>query len=279
MERVFLVGSSRSGTTLLQSMIACHSEVVSFPETQFFDKTLPRLPALRPFKLYGKKDREIVARFLRRYHYRDLKPFRCVPDYKKYVYKPWCRKLLDIIDGMAKYHSVPKVWLEKSPRHLFYIDSLTLVDPSLKFIHMIRNGADVVASMHLASKNNQEEWEGTRSVKKCIRYWKRNINVSKQYKEDPLHFFVHYGQLLSETERVLKGICGFLSIDYEQDMATKFHQKAPDLIAEEEKPWKARNKRKKLKKSKKLHKNFDDETIDYIIKKTKPVNLQQFRND
>ena len=34
--RVFLVGIMRSGTTLLQSLLAAHSRVTSFPETMFF---------------------------------------------------------------------------------------------------------------------------------------------------------------------------------------------------------------------------------------------------
>jgi hypothetical protein len=278
MERVFLVGSSRSGTTLLQSMITCHSKVVSFPETHFFDDTLPLLPILRPFKLYGKKDREIVSSFLHRYHYRGLKPFRFVPGHKKYRHKNWCRRLLGIIDGMAAYHSGSKIWLEKSPRHLFYIDSLTLADPKLKFIHMIRNGADVVASMHLASINHTKDWGEERSIKKCIRYWKKNIAKSEQYKDDPRHFYVHYKRLLDETEIVLKEICRFLLIGYEPDMATKFHHKAPALITEEE-PWKTRNTKKTLEKSNKLDKHFDDSMIDYIIQETKPVNLQQFQNN
>ncbi len=34
--RVFIVGAPRSGTTLLQSMLAAHPRTVSFPETQYF---------------------------------------------------------------------------------------------------------------------------------------------------------------------------------------------------------------------------------------------------
>ena len=35
-ERIFLVGCPRSGTTLLQSLLAANSKVLSFPETHFF---------------------------------------------------------------------------------------------------------------------------------------------------------------------------------------------------------------------------------------------------
>jgi hypothetical protein len=36
MKRIFLVGAPRSGTTILQSLLAAHPEVISFPESKFF---------------------------------------------------------------------------------------------------------------------------------------------------------------------------------------------------------------------------------------------------
>src|ERR1043166_465784 len=38
--RIFLVGCARSGTTLLQSLLAAHSSIASFPETHFFAATV-----------------------------------------------------------------------------------------------------------------------------------------------------------------------------------------------------------------------------------------------
>ena len=48
MKRIFIVGVARSGTTLLQSMLASHPEIHSFPETHFFVK-LPKIKLLRFF--------------------------------------------------------------------------------------------------------------------------------------------------------------------------------------------------------------------------------------
>ena len=54
---VFIIGSARSGTTLLQSMLASHPEVYSFPETHFFRGTIPKFSFLRWLKFYGEKDK------------------------------------------------------------------------------------------------------------------------------------------------------------------------------------------------------------------------------
>ena len=41
---IFLVGCPRSGTTLLQSLIAAHPLVTSFSESNFFGASFRRLP-------------------------------------------------------------------------------------------------------------------------------------------------------------------------------------------------------------------------------------------
>ncbi len=40
--RIFLVGTPRSGTTLYQSIMAAHSQILSLPETHFFLNLIPK---------------------------------------------------------------------------------------------------------------------------------------------------------------------------------------------------------------------------------------------
>ncbi len=40
--RIFVVGAPRSGTTLVQSLIASHSQVTSFTESHFFSRHFER---------------------------------------------------------------------------------------------------------------------------------------------------------------------------------------------------------------------------------------------
>ena len=41
-DRIFIVGCPRSGTTLLQSLLAAHPQIHSFPETHFFPNTIEK---------------------------------------------------------------------------------------------------------------------------------------------------------------------------------------------------------------------------------------------
>lgn len=278
MDNVFLVACSRSGTTLLQSMLATHPRIISFPETHFFHPAMPINPILRRLKLYGNKERQRVLDFLNTYGF-DLDPFD--ENAGRSFHHRWCCTLIEVLEKMAREQAQkndirqPACWVEKTPRHLHYISSIEGTGCEPKFIHMLRRGKDVVASMHLASKNNPEEWKGVRPIKKCIRWWKTDVKISFRYQGQSNHFFAVYGQLIDEPEEVLKPLCQFLNVEYTPKMATQFHRSAPGLIAKEE-SWKARNTKRTLRKSTKLQDNFDESTIRYITRKTASVDLSSF---
>lgn len=263
-------------------MIATHSQVISFPETHFFSETLPVNPLLRKFKLHGAKSHETVTKFLNENGYGDLHPFAEGLPYQFYTYKNWCRKLIGILDQMIAHdapyiHTDETVWgLEKTPRHLYYISSIEQSRTSNKFIHILRQGKDVVASLHLATKEYPEEWNGERSVKKCISWWNSSIRRSLKYRQQSNHFFVIYEQLLASPEVVLKEICTFLELNYQRAMVRNFHRTAGALTQKEEK-WKDKNKNNSmLNKSDKLQTHFDASTIDYITTHILDIDLKQF---
>jgi len=278
--RIFLVGCPRSGTTLLQSMVASHSQVISFPETHFFSKTLSINPLLRRIKLYGPGSRDFITDFLDEHGYSDIRPISDLPPLC--THNRWCKTLLNTIDEMILAESGdPKsnnIWgLEKTPRHLFYISSIQQVGYQNKFLHILRSGPDVVASLYLATQKYPEQWGGSRSIKKCISWWNNSIRESLKYQDDPNHLFATYEQLLTNPEKVLETICNFMEIDYQKTMTEDFHNRAGSLTKEAEE-WKQRNVKQSLSKSNKLQQHFDDETIAYIRKNVLNIDLAQFHH-
>jgi len=259
-------------------MLASHTEVVTFPETHFFSKTMPINSILRYLKLYGMKDRNIIINYLSTHRFDNIHPFQDISDFKKFTHRQWSLKLLTIIDKMASsLEERTSVWIEKTPRHLHYISSIASTDLEVKFLHILRNGVEVVASLHLATKNYPKEWGGIRSIDKCIKWWNNSIKASKKYKNAPNHHFVVYDDLIENPEKILLDICCFLSIDFESDMVNQFHKTAQRVTNHNEK-WKSRNTKTTIQKSNKLYENFDSETIKYITDKILPVDLRQFCN-
>ena len=276
--RLFLVGCPRSGTTLLQSMVASHPQVVSFPETHFFSETLPINPLLRRLRFYGGNSQQFVEHFLSRHGYESIAPFQEASFF--YTHNRWCQILLDTIDKMiidqSKNLETNTVWgLEKTPRHLFYISSIQQKGYPNKFIHILRSGPDVVASLYLATNKFPEQWGGARSVDKCINWWNNSLHESLKYRNNSDHLFATYEQLISEPEIVLKEVCNFLDIDYHESMTSDFHNTANSLTKQEE-TWKQKNAERSLEKSNKLDQHFSEGSVAYIKEKVAEIDLTQF---
>ncbi len=276
--RLFLIGCPRSGTTLLQSMIASHPQVVSFPETHFFSETLPINTLLRRLKLYGNGSRGVVLSYLRENSYTNIHPFVDSPPLC--THNQWCKILLQTIDKMideeTKNIDSQTVWgLEKTPRHLLYISSIQQTGFHNKFLHIFRNGPDVVASLYLATQKYPNQWGGARSVNKCLDWWNSSIKESLKYQGKQNHLFVTYEQLLEDPKKVLAVVCDYLAIDFNPSMTRDFHNTAATLTSEEEK-WKQKNAQQALDKSNKLEENFDSRTVAHIKKSVLDIDLTQF---
>ena len=50
------------------------------------------------------------------------------------------------------------IWLEKSPDHLRYIDQIEKLVDEAKFIHILRNGFDNIASIYDLAGKYPETW-------------------------------------------------------------------------------------------------------------------------
>jgi hypothetical protein len=176
----------------------------------------------------------------------------------------WVKIILENIDLLANHQAEENlsIWLEKTPRHLHYISLISKADPESRFIHIIRRGKDVAASMYFATKKHPEQWGGERSIQKCVYWWNRSIKYAKQYIGKPNHLFISYEQLVSEPEIVLKAFCNKTGLTYSPVMIQSFHETASSLIKEDEK-WKAKNTTAQLSNSGKFH-QLSDKDQNYI---------------
>jgi hypothetical protein len=262
-------------------MLASHPQIISFPETRFFSRTLPINLFLRRLKLYGSKSRAIVQQYLEENSYQSINPFMDISPGRLIMHDKWCRILIDILDQMIA-RGIPEgtngstIWgLEKSPRHLHYISSIERGGPGNKYLHLLRHGPDVVASMHLVTNRYPEQWSGRRSVRKCTRWWNHSMRASLKYRKNPNHLFVVYEQLLASPQKVLQAICHFLDLNYRKKMISHFHQTA-DMLLNEDGKWHSRNEKRSLSQSNKLEKHFNTAEISYIERKTLNVDFTPF---
>jgi LPS sulfotransferase NodH len=258
--RIFVVGCPRSGTTLLQSLLAAHERLVSFPETHFFNY-YARDGLDEWLEVQHSELREEMSAYFERLE----RPGWARAFARWYPLRRWYADVLvEAFDAMARERR-SEAWLEKTPSHLERIDLIDKVVDAPRYIHIVRNGADVVASLHAVTHAYPEEWSGARSIDRCIDRWLRSVELTDAYLDRDNHTAIRYEDLARDTETQIERLCEFIDIDYEPG-ALERYRGAADRVVDENEPWKASN-RKSIREpsSDRFYERFDVDQRHHIL--------------
>ncbi|VXD23287.1 sulfotransferase family protein [Planktothrix paucivesiculata] len=217
---VFLIGCSRSGTTLLQSLLAIHPDIASFPETHIFQYLFansyePRRHALG-----------LSSRHLKPKMEKFIKEELGRPELLKYLPHPLFKKLyaekfIKILEILADEEG-KKIVLEKTPDHIYCLEKIEKYFPQAKFIHLLRNGADVVASLYEVTHEYPQSWGGARNIDQCLTNWINAVQISQKYVSKPNHHLVRYENLIQAPKETLQEICTAIKINFDQNMIDNY---------------------------------------------------------
>jgi hypothetical protein len=223
-QRLFVVGCPRSGTTLLQSFLAAHGGVHSFPETHFFYRLPASAAAPVGPDLVG--DLPQVAGFLGR------------PD-TTWPPQPTVGAAVDTFLATADAVTAAagaRAWVEKTPANLYAIDLVEALVPGARFVHILRDGADVVTSLCA----NAAGWGSSYSVDQALDLWSECVAISEAHRGRPGHHLVGYADLAQHPEATLRAVCDAVGLDYDPAMVAGRAEAARSLIKDFE-HWKRPN--------------------------------------
>jgi hypothetical protein len=271
--RIFLVSCPRSGTTLLQSLLAAHPEVASFPESHLF-QNLWMYRWSRLFGLASFRGREQLNWFLREIDQEKLQ--QQLPKNARFI-RQYGKVLQAALDNATQAQG-KSIWLEKSPEHVCYIRYIEASVADAKFIHLIRNGSDVVASLYDVTRKyrqpdvwGDEPWE----LDKCIHHWVRSIQLGRPYYHKPNHILVRYEKLVENPESILRELCDFIETSFNPIMLEDYGKTAEKVILKNE-AWKASVAQPiNNANSTKFYQLFTQEQQQYILNNLSVVNLDQ----
>tara|TARA_B100000029_G_scaffold410030_1_gene411793 strand:+ start:265 stop:1200 length:936 start_codon:yes stop_codon:yes gene_type:complete len=212
----FIIGSGRSGNTLLRSILSGNSDISIPPESY-------RIPfAIKKFHIFNNRNWEdIVSQVLKEFE--DCKEFYTweinIKDVQKRLenIEDSKRTLSNIFDELfctyAEKHSVgSKMWGDKTPMNTLYLDWIGTVFPHSKFIHIIRDGRDV-ASSYL----KMERYE---TILEAANRWINSIQLAQSFgsKIKENYMEIRYEDLVTAPKDVIKNTCVFLDINYDSKM-------------------------------------------------------------
>ncbi len=235
--RIFIVGCPRSGTTLLQSIIGSHSQLCTIPETHYFMNMIDHHPIRhnRLTTMLGIKGRGQLERYREFIEMVDPKHTMQWPTYPIFV-REYCTLFVNAFDRYAR-HQGKRGWLEKTPDHVLSINRIERYIPHCRFIHIVRNPADNIASLRdfdLQAPGRFGELYANKE--NCTALWIRDIKATLEHAGKPNHLVVSYCQVVQSTQDTLQRICDFLCIPFESEMLENYTSVA-DKIAPSDRSW------------------------------------------
>lgn len=220
-----VVGSPRSGTTLLRLMLDAHSELSIPPETGF----LTLGPSLR-----GKGEK------LRRNFYDAIvnygHPGPSWNDFEISKEDFWSALSeitpFSVAEGYRAFYRLyatrrgkPR-WGDKTPVYCKHLDTIRQLLPEARFIHIIRDGRD--AALSLRRMWFSPGWE----IETQASYWRECIVSARRAGAGHADYLeIHYEDLVLNTRATLERVCEHINLTYE-DAMLNYHERAHDRLRE-----------------------------------------------
>lgn len=221
MEKFFIVGCPRSGTTMVQQALNRHSAIVVPPETKFF------------FSFFG-HSRERQLRHIKRLD-EDLKINLPVP----------AARVRSAADGRRFYETMARQYVrrvkkrgavyfgEKTPEHTGHLSRIRQMFPRAKILVLVRDGRDVALSL------SKVPWMSSDLYVNFLvwLYYHRAVQAARAHAGSDL-YFARYEDIVADPERELGGILQFLGLPYEPAVARGCGNR--EGVPDREFPWKSR---------------------------------------
>jgi hypothetical protein len=216
----FVVGATRSGTTLLRLMLDAHPEMAIPSETHFIPDLIKayRLESATPERMC-----EVVTAH-RRWGDFHLDPeellerFRAIDpinpgDAARAFFQLYAER-----EGKTR-------WGDKTPGYVREMHRIESVLPEARFVHLVRDGRDVALSV--LGMN----W-GPSTVPEAAFRWKKRILRAREQAPRIGHYVeIRYEDLVRDTEDTLRRICEFIGLPYDEAML-RYHERAPERLQE-----------------------------------------------
>jgi len=225
---VFVVGNSRSGTTMMAHMLGGHPHVFTFNELHFFEQLwTPEDEARRPSKTEAER---LAARLLciQRDGYLNQKdPGRFSGEARELVTAtraelPTSPEVFELFLHYETTKNGKAIPCDHTPRNVFYIDEILGLYPEARIINIVRDPRDVLLSQkrkwrrRLQDKNIPvreafRSWVNYHPIT-ISKLWVASVRAAERFAGNVRVHSVRFEDLLADPEGVTHKICEFIDI-------------------------------------------------------------------
>ena len=186
-------GCGASGTTLLRATLNAHPDIAAGPESTVF---LRRISSPHTIAERFDLSSAAVERLLRT-----------------------SRSQIDFIERFAELclgRRQKSVWADKTPENVGRLDFIFRHFPRAKFIHVVRDGRDVICSLRTQPwmKLAADKRQSPAGLLDCADYWARRVDAGLSHRGDPRYAEVRYEDIVQKTETTLRHLLAFVGVPW-----------------------------------------------------------------
>lgn len=232
---IFIVGNSRSGTTMMSRILGKHSTIFSFNELQFLEHIISpeqicssaKIKKAEAAILYSHlafAQRDGVFSKEKRDKYLDEANEMITEDSLTAieVFQLFCT------NECKKYSK--KIACEQTPKNLYYLEEITNTVPNVRIINMVRDPRDVMLSQKLRWKRRYLGASNVPFIRETLRswlnyhpitmakLWQSAVKVTDRFTDDSRFMSIYFEALLKDPKQEISKICHFLNIQFEPEM-------------------------------------------------------------
>ncbi|MCY4404703.1 MAG: sulfotransferase [Candidatus Poribacteria bacterium] len=231
---LFVVGNSRSGTTMMGRILGNHPDVFTFGELHFFGQ-LWSPAAESEINLSEAEDLVSKLLCLQREGYRTHgDPHSFIEEARSFC-KVFSNHRISPVEIFSKFllheanlngKSIP---CDQTPRNIFYINEILKSYPECRIINMIRDPRDVLLSQKqkwkrrflggsdMPIKESFRDWINYHPIT-ISKIWNTAISAGDKYLCNERMISIYFEDLLVKPEVTVSHICEFIGIDYTSKM-------------------------------------------------------------
>lgn len=203
---VFIGGCDRSGTTLLGSIIGAHPRFIVTPESPFKTEIASRVPFGAPEEGAATVDEIMNSWRFKLWRY-DFRPSSQPSTYEEAI--------SDLVASYAVAAGRPKNsrWVDHTPNNVRYARRLLKRFEDSKFIHMVRDGRAICASVIPL------DW-GPNTPLVAAQWWAERLSygLAAELRLGPSRVLrVHYENLVTDPESELRRVFEFLGSPFSDE--------------------------------------------------------------
>ena len=233
---IFVVGNSRSGTTMMGRILTKSIEIYTYPHEfhyfgQIYEPQVGLVSKQEAMNLLAKLIRinrkgYFSKENLSQFHY-ETETLLSKIETADNLYDPY--KIYSFFLNFFTQQNGKNIACDQTPRNLFYLKEIFQKYPDAKVINLVRDPRSVLLSQKnkwkrrfLGAKNipyNEaiRAWANFHVIT-ISKLWNSSINAYSKYKNNPNLYTVKYEDLLNKPEEIISNLCSFLNVKYMDEM-------------------------------------------------------------